>query len=317
MKRAAAEAARVSVQYAEQETKLLKHRAELEEKQRLSVAKEQALMERSKAELDADLKLLSQKKEAAKAEAELIALQQDQEESIFEHLPDGQLYQHRVDRTRQFVENQREMNFDNDNNLQPNSVTPHPTPRVMLEFSDQVSSVSDPVQADVPCTGEPVRCEPVLSTPGKPDCSLMAPKLNPYAETFRPTVPDMCSELTKFIVKKDLVLSRLTKFDDTPEYFPVWRSTFHNVMSELGVTPVEEMDLLIKYLGPESVIQAKRIRAANARDPLRGLQRIWERMEDRFALPEMVEASLKKKVQSFPRITSKDFSRLYEYKIRR
>jgi adenine-specific DNA glycosylase len=118
----------VIVQYAEQETKPLKHRAELEQKRKLSAAKRTST---------------SQRKKASKEEAELIALQQDQEESIFEHLPDGQLY-HRMDRTRQFVENQRELNDNDDHNLDPNTDTPHQTPKVTLEFSDPMSSVSNP-----------------------------------------------------------------------------------------------------------------------------------------------------------------------------
>ena len=92
--------------------------------------------------------------------------------------------------------------------------------------------------------------------------------------TLPPTVKqqvDICSEFTKLIVKKGLLPSRLTKFNDKPEFFAVWKSSFVKVMFELNVTPVEEMDLLVKYLGPESSKQAVSLQAANAINPQRGL----------------------------------------------
>lgn len=258
---------------------------------------------------------MSHRKEAAKAEAELNALQQDQEGSIIEHLPTSQLHERRVERTKQFVESQLELNRYDGCDSEPKSERPRSTPRTTLDFDGCVSSVSVSLSTYVPDAPGQQTCCPTLvpSAPAQHDTLSTPFQFNPNAGAFCPTVPDqMCSELTKFIVKKDLILSRLTKFDDTPELFSVWKSTFHSVMSELGVTPLEEIDLLIKYLGSDSVTQAKRIRAANARDPSRGLQRIWERLEDCYALPEMVEASLKRKVSSFPRIANKDFSRLYE-----
>ena len=66
-------------------------------------------------------------------------------------------------------------------------------------------------------------------------------------------------------------------------------------MEELDVTPMEEMDLLVKYLGPVSCHYAISLRAANATQPQRGLVRIWERLDERFACPE---ASVQKKLVS-------------------
>ena len=122
---------------------------------------------------------------------------------------------------------------------------------------------------------------------------------------------EFCSEFTKFIVKKDLLLSRLTKFNDQPEFYAVWKSSFDSIMLELQVSATEEMDLLIKWLGPESSKQAVGLRAASASNPIRGLQRIWERLEERYASPEMVHASLLKKLESFPKLNSKDNKGLY------
>lgn len=55
------------------------------------------------------------------------------------------------------------------------------------------------------------------------------------------------------------------------------------------------MDLLIKYIGPESSIQANSMKTANFGDSREGLSRIRERLDDRYESPEMVGFSLKKK----------------------
>jgi hypothetical protein len=48
----------------------------------------------------------------------------------------------------------------------------------------------------------------------------------------------------------------------------------------------------VKWLGPESCKFAKSIRAANAHDPPRGLQRIYVRLQERYGSPEMVESAM-------------------------
>ena len=64
--------------------------------------------------------------------------------------------------------------------------------------------------------------------------------------------PDQCSEFAKFLLKKDLVFSRLSKFDGKPENYLAWKHIFQSMIHELNNSPSEEMDLLVKYLGPSS-----------------------------------------------------------------
>jgi hypothetical protein len=78
------------------------------------------------------------------------------------------------------------------------------------------------------------------------------------------------SDITRFMYRKDFLLSRFVNFDDKPESYESWRASYQSVTKELGITPFEEIDLLVKWLGPESSRFAKRIRAANAHDPSRG-----------------------------------------------
>lgn len=50
---------------------------------------------------------------------------------------------------------------------------------------------------------------------------------------------------------------------------------FLSTIAGLGLTTNEEVDLVMKWLGPESSEQAHRIKAVNVRHPAEGLNLIW------------------------------------------
>jgi hypothetical protein len=84
------------------------------------------------------------------------------------------------------------------------------------------------------------------------------------------------------------------------------------MISELNVTPSEEIDLLIRWLGPDSGRHAKTIRSSLSSDPTWGVAKIWERLDEKFCAPEMIDAAIKERLSSFPRIGNKDNKKLYE-----
>lgn len=51
-----------------------------------------------------------------------------------------------------------------------------------------------------------------------------------------PSVPDQMTEFTKFLVKKDLLMSRLTKYDDNLMLYVSLKLNFKGIMRELGTT---------------------------------------------------------------------------------
>ena len=111
LKRAKAQAAKVSIKYAEEELKLRKLKAEIDEKEKLMVAKEKANMERSRAEFEAELHLLSVKKEAATTEAELRVLQEEegsQLDALSEAVPERN---NDLTDSHPFLETRRVLNF--------------------------------------------------------------------------------------------------------------------------------------------------------------------------------------------------------------
>ena len=119
-------------------------------------------------------------------------------------------------------------------------------------------------------------------------------------------------ELSKYMFRKDILLSRLSEFSDKPEHYQMWKNAFTSVTKEMEMSPAEEIDLLVKWLGPDSSRQVNSLRAAYSANPNIGLKHIWQRLEDRYAAPELIDASLKKKVANFTKIGPKENIRLYE-----
>lgn len=120
------------------------------------------------------------------------------------------------------------------------------------------------------------------------------------------------TDVTRFLLRKDLLFSRLTNFNDRPESYSAWKHTFTCVVDELQIMDSEQIDLLIKYFGPESKKHAISIRTSNIFNIPRGLQRLWERLDERYGAPEHMEASIRSKLLSFPKLGNKDHQKLYD-----
>jgi hypothetical protein len=60
------------------------------------------------------------------------------------------------------------------------------------------------------------------------------------------------SDMTKFLLRKDLLFSRLTTFNDKAESYHAWKASFKGIMEDLQVSDAEQIDLLVKWLGTES-----------------------------------------------------------------
>ncbi len=120
------------------------------------------------------------------------------------------------------------------------------------------------------------------------------------------------TDFVRFFARRELVSTGLLQFDDRPESFRAWRASFLNAIRGLDLSPSEEMDLLVKWLGNESAGHARRIRAVNVNQPERGLRMVWERLEHCYSSPEAIESALFKRLDTFPRISNKDFQKLRE-----
>lgn len=124
--------------------------------------------------------------------------------------------------------------------------------------------------------------------------------------------PSDTNELAKYLLKSQLLTSELSKFDDKPENYLCWKSSFLNATKTLNFNEAEEVDLLIKSLGPESSKHAKRIKAVNINKPYMAVDLIWERLEQEYGSPEAIEGALFTKLEQFPKIGNRDNRKLRE-----
>lgn len=69
---------------------------------------------------------------------------------------------------------------------------------------------------------------------------------------------------------------------------------------------------MIKWLGPISSTYARSIKISNVKNPVIRLERLWERLDDRYGCPELIEEAFKRKLDRFPKLSNKDYKKLYE-----
>lgn len=120
------------------------------------------------------------------------------------------------------------------------------------------------------------------------------------------------ADFTAYLARRDLLTSGFKVFDNRPESYLSWKSIFRNAIEGLYLKSSEELDLLTKWLSGESLQHALRIRAVHVNNPQAGLHRLWQRLDKSYGSPEVVEASLFQRLQSFPKISNKDTHLLQE-----
>jgi len=305
--KAKVEATKASLDFAAKEAELKKAHALVEEK----AMKADAELQRQKLSIQADLEFLNVQKEAEVAHVEYkAAIEEAESQDDIRSLRDVPKLDH-LERTRQFVENQRNVTIPQE-----------------LEYTQD--RINYPVDNESNTYNQPQPTFNVITAPQ--NCNTFVPRHLVHGQTHNTHEPVTTenvndtvqqtntdnsnnialTELSRFLLKKDLLLSRFSRFNDRPESYALWKSSFQAITKELLVTAVEESELLIKWLGSESSKFAQSIRTSNIHNPSKGLKKIWDRLEERFGSPEMVETSLKLKLCEFPKITFKDTKKLYD-----
>lgn len=153
------------------------------------------------------------------------------------------------------------------------------------------------------------------ASPGR--VGFPSPAARPYTS---PNVTSSCPQshadsmfdIAKYLARRDLVSTGLSKFHDHPESFRAWVSAFMNATQELQLSASEELDLLTKWLGRESAEHVKRMRLMHINNPEAALKKAWDRLYECYAAPEVIESALIKRLDVFPRVASRDYNRLRE-----
>lgn len=278
-------------------------------KRQLEMKKERAKLDLQKAALEADLEALAYEREAeaARVEAEVleaaVAMGNDDVQSLRSVVSPQVIRQ----RTEEYLQCQSQVSVQS-------SALPHHHEMQLTVNSPPCQSAPGTVEVKPPLTDfRPSAHEPVHAAEQSP---TPKPSHSPHRQhdqppPLRPDSPPMI-DFAKFLARRELVTTGLTKFDDSPENFRAWQSSFFNATQGLGLTYSEELDLLVKWLGKESSEHVKRIRAVHVTNPRAALHLSWQRLQECYGTPEMVENALFKRLDSFPRLSAKDNVKLRE-----
>ncbi|KAL3967947.1 NLR family CARD domain-containing protein 3 [Sarotherodon galilaeus] len=293
-------------------------RAKLEAaRARADYAKIESEMMIEKARIEAKLNTLQYEKEVAAAMAEASILEVAAEESVkTERKP---AFEETAERTRQYVEQHLQLTESAKPEAEHRESTVHelkPTipPRQSFGTPYVESHLFKIRNKAIPTSGlsqEPKSGIYPHSTPHPPESTRerSADRVTPQ---LLPDGSAQVGDIARYLARRDLINAGLTKFDDCPENYWAWKSSFLNAISGLKLSSSEELDLLIKWLGHDSARHVKRIKTVHVCRPEVGLDKAWERLEECFGSPEIIEKTLFDRLTNFPKVSSKDPVKLRE-----
>nr|XP_021331373.1 uncharacterized protein LOC110439581 [Danio rerio] len=317
--RARAEAAKVRASYASQEAKLKIEKATREAQNQLETVK-----------LDTELEVLTLQREADIAAVEAQVLE-DAEIEMHAAAEKGESEEKvKIERTSEYVNSQLNLSSHYPSahfSALPNAPASHAdSHNSFITWSPPVKdpshtqSINDkPKYQDADFVHLPAAN---LSSPStgiiKSEVDRTNPFMNIHAKPYIPqcipstSTPPQAEPLAQYLARRDLVCSGLYQFDDKPENYRSWCSSFTSAAREVNLTATQELDLMTKWLGRESGEMVRRIRSVHVSNPNLALYKAWERLRECYAAPEIIERSLFQRLDSFPRITAKDNIKLRE-----
>ncbi|CAJ0950102.1 unnamed protein product [Ranitomeya imitator] len=134
----------------------------------------------------------------------------------------------------------------------------------------------------------------------------------PQATTVTRSADSDMSEFARFMVSRELISTSLSKFDDHAENYRAWKATFKASIADLNLTAEQELDLMVKWLGPESTNRIKSLRTVYVGQAEAGLAVAWQRLERTYGSAEAIEKSLFKRLQNVPRINHKEADKVLD-----
>jgi hypothetical protein len=278
--RAKTEAAKIRLQYACQEAKLMQEELNAQVRRKLLISEcelkeaevELQVLEDFDFEQKSDIQSVNPKRELSKC-LEKDPIPKDE-------LIEQYLCSNAVETT---VSDDMQQNVNKAENKNPRVAVHEPTSIVSDSHYNRVLANHNQPALDIDAEEFVPRIYQPQTTPKRPvqdDILRLSPE--PQKDYYNQASGSdyALREITKFMLRKDLVKHRLYKFTDSPGTFLIWKTTFKSVMTELGVNAAEETDLLLQYLGPTSSKYATTIRSANVYDPqkaFKGYGTDWRR----------------------------------------
>ena len=299
-------------------------------KTRLAYAEEEVNLKLEKAKLEASLTMLTYKKETAAAIAEAEVLEaavdvNDERQSCGLIVDSGPL--ETAQRTEQYVTEQTKMqeeaqaHADNPSKSEPDpscNISPSPLkPEAKPFFPEQSKTVSrsfhlNPQQPNI-YDDEPHRVR-FGNDKGTSALYTRSQNDNPIPPSHHTSINNddtsNMNDFVRFLARRELVSTGLLQFNDKPQNYRAWKRSFLTVTCGLNLSASEEMDLLLKWLGKESAQHIEQLRAIHINRPEAGLAMIWDRLDQTYGSTEALEEALFKRIDNFPKITNRDFSKL-------
>ena len=310
LKKAKAQAARIKVQYALKQSALLKDKARTEA---------------NRAQIDADMQLLAIEAEAEAFEAEVSVLEESLNEAVLS-VPEEKMSTEQ--RVAEFVNEHCSIQTEKDVQPEEDIRTDEKTDQVRSNIHTEKDTRSeeqhinkDGIQTVVQTEEDTHRKEDIQneihttnhrnSLCDKTNECYYNPSINIKKEKSPVKFHNALQyephfAMTQYLLKKELLINRLTTFNGERQAYSLWCRTFKSVVKEFEIQPEEEIDLLLKYAGAQSKRFIESIRLSNDNDMQRGIALIWERLNERSDAPEMVESSVRDKIKFFPRLVEKD-----------
>ncbi|XP_051244002.1 uncharacterized protein LOC127356365 [Dicentrarchus labrax] len=289
--RAKAEAARTRLAFAEQEAKAKIERAAKEAEHQKEKADREATYQLEKAKKDAELEALTIRREAAMAEAEAAVWEAADATENYVLLGEvGPSEEDKMLQTEEYITS----------HFNPQSYKGHPSTDSPAQAAIKASqSPSQPPGVYVPPSVKIENQAPHGESDRQRDSTMSHTNLNRSSQPFYPQSAPTTSHsgpttehLAQYLARRDLVSSSLYQFDDQPEHYRAWQSSYISATQGLGLTATEELDLMTKWLGRESSNHVKRLRSVYITNPFIALTKAWERLQERYAAPEIIEKAL-------------------------
>ncbi|XP_036818356.1 uncharacterized protein LOC118944195 [Oncorhynchus mykiss] len=297
--RAKADAARAQVSYAEKEASVMKQKAEIEASLMKQKAEIEASLLKQKADLEASLYVLQVERAAAAALAEAAAFEVvvgSERRELCKELDTGTQPLSPVQRTCEYVQQHARPYFA----------------ELPFEVEKQELSV-DPATCHNPVSSKQQnmsRDSPFKRKEQQHGGNGKQAHFQSHTQNFPES--QVAPDLIKYLLRREMVSSGLLKFDDRPENDWAWKASFLNATRDLNLSAGEELDLITKWLGAESSEQANRIRSVHIFNATAGLNMVWQRLEECYGRPEVIENALLKKIYDFPKLANKDNHKLRE-----
>ena len=203
-------------------------------------------LERKKREEEAHLELLRAEREAVVATARAKAINEElgfEQDELLSYLPNEEPSNH----VREFINSQlQDIN---------------PARDVKLDESSKLTARDSPEET----------VEQETPMPQKP--------LNPGATPFSPGQTTRISESTdrmecfiQFMARRELISTKVEKFDNPPENYTTWSAAFRNMAREINIAASEELALMIEHTTGESKRLVQRLHNAYAENPAAGVR---------------------------------------------